>query len=584
MAGRIPESFIDELMTRVDLVAVIDARVPLRKAGREFIACCPFHSEKTPSFTVSPEKQFYHCFGCGAHGTAVGFLMEYEHLEFMEALEDLAAQVGLTVPKEVGRAQPDSAAPLYAMLDQASRFFRRQLRAHRDAGRAVQYLKARGLSGAIAAEYGLGFAPPGWDSLRQALGNDEHGRKALIDAGLLIDKGDGQGYDRFRDRIMFPIRDRRGRVIGFGGRVLGEGEPKYLNSPETPVFHKGRELFGLYEARQALRRIERLLVVEGYMDVVALAQFGIRDAVATLGTATTPEHLEAIFRTTSEAVFCFDGDRAGRDAAWKALETVLPLLREGRRVRFLVLPQGEDPDSQVRSEGPERFQGRIAKATPLSEFFYERLTAGADLSSMDGRARLVDEARALLDKLPAGIFQHLMIRRLAELVRMQPERLEQELGRARKPRPRQALAAASGANQPSAVRKAVAMLIQHPSLASLGVSLVEQADPEISGVPLLVDLLELLQARPTLSTGALLERWRGSEEGRHLEKLALWPLYIPDEGLDAEFSDLIYLLEKKFKERRIERLLAKARAQGLSPEEKSQLNQLLSRGKAGSSS
>ncbi|MFM1892488.1 MAG: hypothetical protein RLZ44_1565, partial [Pseudomonadota bacterium] len=359
MAGKIPQRFIDDLIARVDIVDVINQRVPLKKAGHEYKACCPFHDEKTPSFTVSPTKQFYHCFGCGAHGTAIGFLMDYDRLSYPEAIEALADDLGLEVPHEAGVERGPDLSPLYEILEQAARFYAWQLRRHPDSARAVEYLRQRGVSGEIAADFRIGFAPPGWDNLLRELGGDARAVDSLRGAGLISEPEDGKRYDRLRDRIVFPILDARGRVVGFGGRVLGAGEPKYLNSPETPVFHKGRELYGLYQAKQAVKQLERLLVVEGYMDVVALAQFGIRYAVATLGTATTAEHLEKLFRSVPEVVFCFDGDRAGRDAAWKALETALPLLREGRQARFLFLPEGEDPDTLVRREGAAAFAARV---------------------------------------------------------------------------------------------------------------------------------------------------------------------------------------------------------------------------------
>src|SRR5210317_1706727 len=394
MAGRIPQSFIDELLNRVDIVDLIDARLQLKKAGREYQACCPFHNEKTPSFTVSPGKQFYHCFGCGAHGSAISFLMEYDNLAFPEAIEELARSVGMEVPRESGSQAPQAEQQRtdhYALLERVDHFYRSQLRQHAQADKAVAYLKDRGLSGEIAQTFGLGYAPPGWDSLLKQFGDPESQRLAT-ELGLLVEKDDGGRYDRFRDR--------RGRCIGFGGRVLGDEKPKYMNSPESPVFHKGRELYGLFEARKANQKLERLLVVEGYMDVVALAQFGLTNAVATLGTATTPEHLERLYRTVSEVVFCFDGDAAGRRAAWRALENALPVLRDGREARFLFLPEGEDPDSLVRRIGAETFRKKTVESVPLSRFFYESLSQQVDTDSVDGRARLVELAKPLLQKLP----------------------------------------------------------------------------------------------------------------------------------------------------------------------------------------
>ena len=421
MAGRIPKQFIDDLITRVDIVELIDERVPLKKAGKDYKANCPFHEEKTPSFTVSADKQFYHCFGCGVHGTAIGFLMEYDHMSFPEAVEELARRAGVEIP----RATYSAAAPeapvgpdLLELMRDAARLYRSQLREHPQAPIAIDYLKGRGITGEIAKEFELGFAPDGWDNLLKVLGGDEEGsparsasssshkysRESLVTAGLAIKKDGGGYYDRFRARIMFPIHDHRGRIVGFGGRVLDKGEPKYLNSPETPLFHKGRELYGLYHAREPIKRENRVLVVEGYMDVVALAQYGIDFAVATLGTATTRDHLERLFRHAPEVIFCFDGDRAGREAAWRALETTLPVLRDGRQASFLFLPEGEDPDTLVRKEGAEAFRARLRTAKPLPDFLFETLVRQVDLTRLDGRARLVELARPHLSKgCPGGV-------------------------------------------------------------------------------------------------------------------------------------------------------------------------------------
>src|SRR5579872_2017551 len=414
---RIPQQFIEELLSRADIVALIDSRVPLKKQGREYAACCPFHNEKSPSFFVSPVKQFYHCFGCGAHGTALSFLMEYEHMEFPEAVRELAELTGLEVPVEQGENPTSSNAPLYEALDKAANYYREQLK---QAPVAIDYLKGRGLTGEIAKEFGLGYVPAGWDNLLKAIGKDEAAVKALLAAGMLIEKqGEHRYHDRFRERVMFPIRDGRGRIIGFGGRVLGKGEPKYLNSPETALFHKGRELYGLYEARQALRDIPRLLVVEGYMDVVALAQYGVRYAVATLGTSTTEEHLKKLFRVAPEVVFCFDGDRAGRAAAWRALENALPEAQDGRQIRFLFLPEGEDPDTLVRKEGREAFEARMTKgAVPLSDYLLDSLETQTDMGTTEGRARLVSLAKPLLARLPQGVFRSMLKYELARRASM----------------------------------------------------------------------------------------------------------------------------------------------------------------------
>ncbi len=458
MSGKIPQSFIDDLLARVDIVDLIDARVPLKKSGVNYSARCPFHNEKTPSFTVSREKQFYHCFGCGAHGTAIGFLMEHDRLGFIEAVEELAARCGLQVPRDT--APSDDAAPtraIYELQQQAAGYYAEQLRRHPQRQRAVDYLKQRGVSGDVAARYGLGYAPPGWDNLMARF--DESG---LLEAGLLVNRDDGRRYDRFRDRIMFPIRDRRGRVVGFGGRVLDGGEPKYLNSPETAVFKKRREVYGLYELLKAPGKPPFILVVEGYMDVVALAQYGIPYAVAALGTATTPEHVELLFRYCSEVVFCFDGDAAGHAAGWRALEAALPHMRDGRQVRFLHVPQGHDPDTLVRQEGAESFRARIVGATPLSDYFFERLQTGLNLTEMEGRAGLVTRGREMLGKLPDGVFRQMMQARLAQVggvarVELSAKSTTLVPQAVRRPSPRRMA--------PSVARRMMALVLAEPGLA-----------------------------------------------------------------------------------------------------------------------
>ncbi len=419
MAGRIPQAFLDELLDRLDIVEVVDRRVKLKKSGKNYMARCPFHEEKSPSFSVNPEKQFYYCFGCGAGGNALGFVMDYENLEFPAAVESLASSVGLTVPREAGpgggQAQrEDSHRPLYRMLEQAANWYKLQLRQHPEKERAVSYLKGRGLSGEIARQFDLGFAPPGWDNLMKALGETDDSRKLLSRTGMLVENEQGRVYDRFRDRIVFPIRDQRGRVIAFGGRVLGDDKPKYLNSPETDVFHKGRELYGFYQALQANRQLQRVLVVEGYMDVIALFQHGITYATATLGTATSTAHLERIFRRCPEVIFCFDGDEAGRKAAFRAMESALPVMQDGRQARFLFLPEGEDPDSVVRAGGAESFEQLMnEQALPLEEFLFEAVAQGVDTRSLDGRARMARLALPHIRQLPDGVFRELMMQELA---------------------------------------------------------------------------------------------------------------------------------------------------------------------------
>src|SRR6185312_3844326 len=417
MPGRIPEKFIDDLLTRVDIVDVIEQRVPLKKAGRDWTARCPFHDERSPSFTVSPAKQFYHCFGCGAHGSAIKFLMDYDRMEFVDAVEDLAGRVGLKVPYEGGarRAPQEDSADLYTLLDAAAKFYQREL-GKSDKARA--YFDSRGLDQGIVDRFGLGFAPAQWDALKNAIGTTPQ-RLALLEKAGLVKTGErGQKYEYFRDRVMFPIADRRGRTIAFGGRILEKADdsgPKYLNSPETALFHKGQQLFALWQVRQAHSKIPRLIVVEGYMDVIALFQHGMTQAVATLGTATTRDHAELLFRNCADVYFCFDGDRAGRQAAWRALESVLPRMRDGRQAAFLFLPEGEDPDSIVRKEGAGGFEQRLRNATPLSEFFFAEIGKDVNLASLDGKARLAERARPMLAQIPDGAFRDLM---LAELDRL----------------------------------------------------------------------------------------------------------------------------------------------------------------------
>ncbi|MFW1677450.1 DNA primase [Pontibacter sp. JAM-7] len=430
MAGRIPQHFIDDLLARINIIDVLDGRVEkLKRSGKNYSGLCPFHKEKTPSFTANQEKQFYYCFGCGAGGNALGFLMDYEHLSFPEAMETLAKQAGMEIPKEDNpqqRQQDQRLKALYDLLELANQFYLQQLKASPQRQQAVEYLKSRGLSGQIAKQFEIGFAPSGWDHLKNHIaGEDADKLTQLEQAGLLINNEERDSrYDRFRNRIMFPIRDQRGRVMGFGGRVLGDDKPKYLNSPETPTFHKGRELYGLYEARKFSQSLDRLLIVEGYMDVVGLAQFGIHFAVATLGTATTEHHLERLFKMVPEVIFCFDGDNAGRDAAKRALRTTLPVIEDGKEARFLFLPDGEDPDSLVRQEGKEAFMERLNQALPLSEFFFRSHSEEADLNSMDGRARFSSQVLPAINQMKPSLLQQMMLDRICELTHLSLEQIQ----------------------------------------------------------------------------------------------------------------------------------------------------------------
>jgi DNA primase len=593
VAGRIPQHFIDELIARTDIIEVIGSRVQLKRAGREYKACCPFHDEKTPSFTVSADKQFYHCFGCGAHGTALGFLMDYDHASFVEAVEDLAARAGLEVPREGGTAAP--AQPhdeLYVALERAALYFRQSLSGE---STARAYLARRGLSHDIIQRFGIGYAPARWDALLDRYGSTEDERQVLLRAGLIIERqadaerGQTPGfYDRFRDRVMFPIRDTRGRTIAFGGRVLDAGEPKYLNSPETELFHKGRELYGLFEARQATRSLQRLLVVEGYMDVVSLHQAGVTYAVATLGTATTPEHLQRIFRLVGEVVFCFDGDRAGRAAAWRALENAVGETKQGRQVRFLFLPEGQDPDTLVRAEGAEAFESRLTSALPLSDYLIRELSARTDVASVDGRAKLVELARPLVRRIPSDVYQELLVGQLAGVVGMPAQRLGEllESGTAAAGSQRAGPRAAAGrpvrtsagtsTGRGNLVRQAISLLVHYPQAAA-GVGRVDGLEAvDRPGIPLLVELLAQLREDPAPTTGALLERWRPRPEYGPLAKLATAVCLVPD--AEAAESEIRSALERLLAEHVLSRLRVleeKARDQPLSAQEKLELQALL---------
>ncbi len=576
MSGRIPQDFIDDLVQRADIVEVVGSRVPLTKAGREYKARCPFHSEKTPSFWVSPQKGFYHCFGCGAHGTALGFLMEYERLEFPVAVEELARSVGVEVPR-TDSAERVSVEPLYAVLDRAAQLFRQALRDHPP---AVEYLKNRGLDGETAREFGIGYAPPGWDTVLGALGSGEEDRQHLLAAGLVVPRDTGGFYDRFRDRIMFPIRDSRGRTMAFGGRIIANGEPKYLNSPETALFHKGRELYGLYEARRAERKLERLLVVEGYMDVVMLAAHGIRNAVGTLGTATTSEHLRRIFGLVPEVIFCFDGDRAGRDAAWRALQVALPALHDGRQVRFLLLPDGEDPDSLVRREGAAAFNARLDQSLPLSAFLLDSLTAEVDPASLDGKARLAALAKPLLAQLPEGVYRDLLTAELARRVGVPRDRLDALLGNpgtapapasrpVATPRPRPA--PGRGSARGSLSRQAIALLLHYPAVAA-AVDLPENLEASGQrGVALLRELHGLARGRPDITPPVLLERFRDRPEQPHLAQLLVEEPLVAPEGAATEFAGCLERLLSAATQQELAGLLQKAGLEGLSAVERDRL-------------
>ena len=594
MAGLIPQSFIDDLLDRVDIVDVVNSRVQLKKAGKNYKACCPFHEEKTPSFTVAQDKQFYYCFGCGAGGNALGFIMDFDRIDFLPAVEILAKNAGMEIPRE---AAPDRAVTkqkdnLYSILSESDRYFRQQLRAHQAASNAVDYLKARGLSGQIAAKFGLGYAPPGWDNLLTSAGIEPDKIKLLEESGMLIVKPEeDKQYDRFRHRIMFPIRDQRGRTIGFGGRVLDDSTPKYLNSPETPVFHKGRELYGLYEARQALKEIPCLIMVEGYMDVIALAQYGIHNAVATLGTALTENHLQKLFRYTSELVFCFDGDSAGVRAATRSLEIALPEMRDGVSAKFLFLPDGEDPDSMVRKMGTEEFQKLVDRSQPLSEFLFAQLSEGIDCSTADGKARLSKVCAPQINRIPQGVFRQLMLEELSRRTGISADNLRDYVATHKPPEQRAAYEQTGGKNNAesgesapqsdndprqyeqtggihagmeyepfpdlahtkaskirlSPVKFLTALLLNHPQLAEHAedIALLNTSDDE--DMKLFLRVLQVVRDNPHYKPSHIFAYWLGTHgnqnETKALQALAASELYHPPKGMGRddhqEFCDAL---------------------------------------------
>jgi DNA primase len=570
----IPQTFIQDLLARVDIVDVIDGCVPLKRGGANFSARCPFHNEKSPSFTVSPTKQFYHCFGCGAHGTAISFLMEYHGMGFIDAVKDLAARVGMTVPDDTSRNKevPEASEGLGELLESAAKFYKTELKKTES---AVAYLKSRGLTGEIAARYGLGFAPGSWQSLANVF-SDYGQNRALISAGLVIENADGRRYDRFRDRIMFPIIGQRGGVIGFGGRVIDGGEPKYLNSPETPLFEKGRELYGLFQARQAIRAAGMILVVEGYMDVVALAQFGVGYAVATLGTATTPTHVQKLLRQTDRVVYAFDGDAAGRRAAWRALENSLSQLIDGKQVSFLFLPEGEDPDSFIRNSGKEAFEGLLRTAQPLSEFMLQELGSRVDLTSAEGRAKFLQDAKPLIKQVNAPMFSLLLRKQLAELAGVSQGELDQSFDIKRAPL--KTTQEKRSAPAPSLLRKLSELLLLSPSLALNAeiAALEEFADLAASEFraeefEFFRELLRLCRDNPDMRTVA--EHFRDTPWAPLVQELETAGLEwgageLEREVLDIDFQGAWRQLIGRLGKARVRALLEKSKRAGLTPEDK----------------
>lgn len=564
MAGRIPQSFIDEIITRTDIVELIDGFVSLKKKGKEYMACCPFHDEKTASFTVSPEKQFYHCFGCGAHGTALGFLMEYEHLDFIEAVETLAQQLGLDVPRDTTSDIKEDFQECYILLEQANVYYKKMLREHQH---AIEYLKSRGVSGEVAAKFDLGYSPEGFNNLLNQFKNAAT-EEQLIKIGLIKQNEKGKKYDRFRNRIMFPIKDRRGRVIGFGGRALADEIPKYLNTPETPIFHKSDALYGMYDARKNKETSESIIVVEGYMDVVALTQNQIFNVVATLGTATTAQHIQQLFRYTQQVIFCFDGDRAGRDAAWRAAQQTIPLFKDGLEAKFLFLPQGEDPDSLIRQRGKNIFLQYIKDSQTLSSFIFDKLSENVDIRTPAGKAKLAQLAKPLLSKFPNGVYKKLIFEELEKIVGAP---IHYEVASTKKNKSK---ASKMSSNKVTPVRLAIAALLHNPSLVTEIDSTKEFEQADIPGINLLKEIIDIWKRDPDLSQAALAERFRGKPEEIQIKKLLAWKspeLESPKQAL----TDAMAWVYRKANSARIQELIDKESTSGLTDDERQEFRNLL---------
>lgn len=583
MAGLIPRQFIDELLTRTDIVELVNARISLKKAGKNYQACCPFHTEKSPSFTVSRDKQFYHCFGCGAHGNAISFLMEYEKLDFVDTVDELASFHGLEVPREENNQTPAQVKQQqqiieqrkldYLLMEEISKFYQLQFKQADDKNIAIDYLKNRGLTGEIAKRFAMGYISDHWDGMMSVFATSHQKSQQLIDLGMAIQGDKNKPYDRFRGRIMFPIRDKRGRVVGFGGRVIHDGTPKYLNSPETRIYHKGQELYGLYEAKQACKNLSRLVVVEGYMDVVALAQHGIDYAVASLGTSTTVEQLQTLFRTVKEVICCYDGDRAGRDAAWRAMQNALPLIRDGYSLKFVFVPDGEDPDSLVREQGKASFERLLDQAKPLSEFLFEHILSNVDINSMEGRSALVDQFQPYLEKLPESILKDSIINRLANqfgtAAEQQKTKLTQNTQKVSSATKHQVT------SKITPVRLAIALLLEHPHIVKTLDDISVLQHLTLPGIPLLNGLMALCKSSPHINSAQILEYYRNTEEGKQLAKLMCWQHNVNPDAAEAVFEDSIEKLFNQFLEIRTENLLQKARLNDITAVEKQELQILL---------
>lgn len=572
MSGLIPQPFIDELLQRTDLVELIDGYVPLKKRGNSHVACCPFHNEKSPSFNVVAKKQFYHCFGCGASGNAISFVMNYLNQGFIEAVETLATRLGLTVPREGQTEKNNATRDLYKLLDAVSMYYQKKLK--HEGQPAINYLRGRGLSGEIAKLYQLGFANDGWHNLEKAFPRNQ---QDLITTGMLIKNEEGKIYDRYRNRVMFPIHDRHGRIIGFGGRVLdAEQKPKYLNSPETVIFQKSRELYGLHQVLSQKKSPEYIIIVEGYMDVIALAQHGITNAVATLGTATSTFHIQLLAKHTKALYFCFDGDNAGKQAAWRGLESSLPHVNQGLDASFMFLPDGHDPDSLVRAEGKEQFLNRLKQAIPLHRFFLDTLAKDINLRNPAGKTQLINLTKPFLQKMSEGSYKQLLIDDLARMTHIESHRLNQLLNDqqvASPPTTPQEKAKTAIVRTP--MRVAVALLLQHPeiytkSIQQIDPSLLDNQDHEI-----LLKLLQQLAANPQTNTASLIETWREHHYFEFINRLAAWEHQVPEQELVKEFIDIIIFLQKQNQELIIRQLIEKSRQQGLTESERMHLQKML---------
>ena len=585
MSGLIPQHFINDLVSRVDIVDVLSKRIDLKKAGKEFKAVCPFHNDKNPSLTISPSKGFYHCFSCGAHGTALGFLMEYEHLSFVEAIESLASDLGLEVPYEKSSKPIKQNNDLFSMMEKLQKKFQDNLK---DESKAIKYLKERGIDGRTAKKFGIGYAKKGWRNILEEFGKNEKKINLLTSLGLIIKKSDDNYYDRFRDRIIFPIRDARGRFIGFGGRVFKDEQPKYLNSPETSLFHKGKELYGLYECQQSMRDIDRLVVVEGYMDVIGLSQNGVEYAVASMGTATTNDHFNRLFRLTDSIFFCFDGDDAGLKAAWRALENSLIHLRDGRQIKFVFLPDGEDPDSYIKNNGTNKFEEQLDSGKDLSDFLIDKISENIDLKSIDGKARLAERAKPLISKIPDGIFKELIIEQLSASVSISSKKLTALISKmnkkeSMKPKTRsftKMMNQKSSKTQPSIIKKSIMLILNYPE-ATKNIKTHDFKDYKKPGIKILLKLIKTTQEEANINAAFLIERWRDDDEGKHLAKLAI-NLFPDNPEFDAskELNDSLVQITKNFYSERINFLIEKQSKNELSEKDKNELSRMIIRNKS----